>query len=151
MGKQFFSRFRGFPKRSPYEIHKHHRMGHLHKYAKMGKDAFEYDEKSRRAAFESYKNRVLPEVSTMKCYTCDGNPKEWHHIIHLSRAGWDHKNNLVPLCKACHKRAHRHDRTRKHKVLPQVKHLEPFKKPTILVEFVPKAPENRVLEEINTQ
>jgi 5-methylcytosine-specific restriction endonuclease McrA len=145
------SRFKGFPKKSPYEIRKKQRMSHLHTYAKKGKPDFEYDVMSRRAAFESYKNRVLPDMNTQKCYVCNSIPSDWHHIIYLSRSGWDHKNNLVPLCKTCHKRAHRYDPVRGNRITPRVKHLQPFKKPTVLIEFVPKSSENKALEEINSQ
>ena len=42
-----------------------------------------------------------------KCYLCgSNNDVDVHHILPRTMGGKDYKDNLVPLCKNCHLKAH---------------------------------------------
>lgn len=41
------------------------------------------------------------------CNSCNGYPVELHHIVFKSKGGRGGFRNLMPLCKACHTKAHR--------------------------------------------
>jgi 5-methylcytosine-specific restriction endonuclease McrA len=41
-----------------------------------------------------------------KCFVCGDKSENRHHIIALSNGGTNLKNNIVPLCRACHSRIH---------------------------------------------
>ena len=50
--------------------------------------------------------RYLKKSKGCKCMFCGSSPVEYHHIVPLAQGGDNRINNLVPLCRACHLKAH---------------------------------------------
>lgn len=48
-------------------------------------------------------NRITKDAT---CILCDGMADAWHHVILVSKGGGNEDNNLVPVCKECHKKIH---------------------------------------------
>lgn len=40
------------------------------------------------------------------CFVCWRTPSDWHHVVALKDGGLNWPENVVPICRACHKRVH---------------------------------------------
>lgn len=125
------------PSRNPKKVQQKRRMAFLRLYAAAGRYDHKWDQLSRRQRFEWYKKVHLPSIKTQSCYVCSKDADHWHHIVHLCNGGDDCQRNLVPLCRVCHKRAHRHDPVRANRRQRAYKHVPVLIKPVLLMEVIP--------------
>lgn len=144
------------PKRHAQGVGLTKRLEYLRSYLLAGSHKLVKNLDLRREEFERWRDLYLDPAWKFTCYLCKEKADHWHHIVLLSRGGLDSKDNLVTLCESCHKNVHRKvkvrpNREKKKGRKRRTKHLSPFIKPSILVEFVAKPPENNVLGNIFTQ
>jgi 5-methylcytosine-specific restriction endonuclease McrA len=128
------------PNRNPYKIQPQRRMEFLLLHSKAGRYDPLLDTVGRRERFENYKKVNLAPASSQDCYACRDQAQQWHHIVHIRNGGDDSKRNLVPVCNACHKRAHRHDVVRGNRRESVYKHIPVLLKPLVVVTYVPPTP-----------
>ncbi len=92
----------------------------------------------RRLKFEAFKVAWLPVISEMSCWACQQAAEHWHHIIPISKGGYDGYKNLLPLCISCHKRVHRFYKVRNNRQPQRDKlYKSAFVKPKIELIYVP--------------
>jgi 5-methylcytosine-specific restriction endonuclease McrA len=64
--------------------------------------------KSARGNFNRIKNDHLPMSENCPCYVCATPATVRHHVLPLMNGGRNKRNNIVPLCAACHAKIHPH-------------------------------------------
>lgn len=133
----------GVPRKNPYTVASKRRLDWLRGYLISGSRKLVENLQLRRNQYYAWRDENLDPAWKFTCYLCKGKAVHWHHIVLLSRGGHDSKDNLVPLCELCHKKVHRKHKVRGNRVKKKVrrkreKFSSPFKKPSVLIEFVPK-------------
>ena len=53
-----------------------------------------------------FKHYGIGEQDIILCKICNAVAVDLHHIIFKSQGGTDNVNNLIPLCRSCHNKAH---------------------------------------------
>lgn len=128
---------RDIPRQAHTGIPKKKRFSFLRTNLMTGRDLGVYDKTARRYRFSVFRMIHLPELETQDCYLCGKEPEHWHHIVQMCMGGADHRLNLVPLCKPCHRRVHRHSIIRGNRVERPYHHIPVLLKPKIEFEYIP--------------
>lgn len=66
-------------------------------------------EKEHQKAFTFDKNGKLDYSPDEFCYFCDWSEIQLHHIIRKKDGGTNEDDNLLPLCRFCHRLLHKRE------------------------------------------